>query len=43
MDLNEEHLKAVAPEINLDYERMYADKLKGQALLYLDEKFAYQN
>ena len=40
-DLNDEHLKSIAPEINLDVERMYADKSKGQALLYLDEKFAF--
>ena len=43
MDLNEEHLKAIAPEINLDHERMYADRNNGQALLYLDEKFTFLN
>ena len=43
MDLNEEHLKAIAPEIRLDYEKMQSDLNKGQALCYLDKKFAYQN
>ena len=39
MDMNEEHLKAIGPEINLDYERMMADSSKGQGILYLDNKF----
>ena len=43
MDLNVEHLKSIAPEIHLNYEQMMADKRKGQALCYLDEKFAYLN
>ena len=43
MDMNAEHLKAIGPEINLDYDRMMADPTKGQGLLYLDEKFSYLN
>ena len=41
MDLNEEHMKSIAPEINLDYEKMQSNRKAGQALLYLDEKFAF--
>ena len=43
MDLNAEHFKAIAPEINLDYKRMQADRKKGQALCYLDTKLCYLN
>ena len=43
MDLNEEHLKSISPEIRLDYEMMLGDKKKGQALAYLDPKFSYLN
>ena len=43
MDLNQEHLKAISGELNLDYERMYGDRYRGQALLYLDENFAFLN
>ena len=39
MDMNEEHLKAIGPEINLNYDLMMADPTKGQGILYLDEKF----
>lgn len=28
-DLNDDHLKSIAPEINLDIERMYANRTKG--------------
>ena len=42
MDLNEEHMKSIAPEINLDYAKMQADRKAGQAILYLDEQFAFQ-
>ena len=43
MDLNEEHLKSIANEIHLNHEMMHADRSKGQALAYLDEKFAFLN
>ena len=43
MDLNDEHLKAIAPEINMDYEKMCAQRTKGQAICYFDQKFAYLN
>ena len=42
MDLNEEHLKSVAPEIRLNYDEMLANRNKGQALCYLDQNFAYK-
>ena len=43
MDLNEEHLKAIAPEIHMDYEKMCAERTKGQAICYFDNQFAYLN
>ena len=43
MDLKEEHLKSIAPEIRLDIEAMNANRNAGQALCYLDPKFAYLN
>ena len=43
MDLNDEHLKAIAPEINMNYEKMCAERTRGQALCYFDSKFAYVN
>ena len=42
-DLNEEHLKSIADEIHLNHELMHADRSKGQALAYLDDKFAFLN
>ena len=41
MDLNQDHIRSIAPEIRLDYEQMHADRNKGQALCYLDERFAF--
>merc|ERR1712060_529164 len=43
MDLNQEHLKAIAPEIRLDYELMQGDEKSAQAIVYLDNKFANLN
>ena len=36
MDLNTEHLKSIAPEINLNYEALESDPKGAQALCYLD-------
>ena len=42
MDLNDEHFKSIAAEINLDYESIHANHNAGQALAYMDEKFAFK-
>ena len=41
MDLNAEHFKTISDEIALDYNKMLAERSKGQALCYLDPKFCY--
>jgi len=43
MDLNDEHMKAIAPEINMNYDKMCSERTKGQAIAYFDERFAYKN
>ena len=43
MDLNQEHLKSIAGEIRLNYEKMESDRFQGQALCYLDTNFAYKD
>ena len=43
MDLNEEHFKSISDEIALDYEKMLAEKTKGQGLAYLDPKFSFKD
>lgn len=37
MDLNEEHLKSIAPELRLNYEQMMQDATSAQAICYLDK------
>ena len=43
MDLNAEHFKSIASDINLDYAKMQANRNKGQALCYLGTKLCYLN
>ena len=38
-DLNNEHMKAIADDIHLDYIAMANDDLSPYAIVYLDEKF----
>lgn len=36
-------MRNIAPEINLDYDKMAADSYSNYALCYLDPNFAYKN
>lgn len=41
VDLNDEHLRSIAPEINLNIEKMRDDLKSPWAIVYLDPKFTY--
>ena len=41
IQLNEDHLRAIAPEIRLNVDKMLADSNSVYALTYLDTEFAY--
>ena len=43
VDLNVEHLRAIAPEIRLDVDKMINDEHSAYAIAYLDKEFAYLN
>lgn len=43
MDLNDEHMRAIAPEINMNYDKMSSEGNRGQRLAYFDPNFAYKN
>ena len=38
-----EHLRAIAPDIRLDVDKMMSDKQSAYAIAYLDPQFAYLN
>ena len=38
-DLSDEHMKAIAPEIRLDYNEMENNEMSGYAVVYMGEAF----
>ena len=43
VELNKNHLLAIAPQIKLDVNKMQEDKDSIYSIVYLDEEFAHQN
>lgn len=43
IDLSEDHLKEIAPDINLSIQKMHGDEASAYHLVYLDRDFAYKN
>ena len=43
IDLSEEHLKEIAPDINLNVEKMQGDESSAYHLVYMDRDFAFKN
>ena len=42
IDMTEEHMRAIAPEIHLDVDQMMNDSMSAYAVAYLDKEFSYK-